>query len=71
MLFSKILIVLFSIKTCIGIVPRIFGGNEVSLEKKGNYIMKIKKWKISKKWAVKSQSDALQIWLNNFSFYIF
>ena len=43
MLFSKILIVLFSIKTCIGIVPRIFGGNEVSLEKKGNYIMKIKK----------------------------
>ena len=35
MLFSKILIVLFSIKTCIGVVPRIVGGNEVSHKKQG------------------------------------
>ena len=42
MLFAKILIVLFSIKTCIGVVPRIVGGNEVSHKKQGNWIYTVK-----------------------------
>ena len=38
MLFSRILVVLFLIKTCNGVVPRIFGGKIVALKDKGTYI---------------------------------